>query len=111
MKIIDKIYEFIQNYKMNTGVARYRVQPGVVIPFPAPPVRYRNKLYLQLEGGRIVTQHLQDWEGDDLLAPWNEFVEWYDVGVSPSYLFIADNAAIMVRRKDIQFYQVTLEEC
>lgn len=82
MKLIDRIANFINNYRKNTSPAvsavRYGVQPGIVVPFPQPAPKYRNTLLVRLTGNGTLSQTINSWEGDDILQPWDDFITWYE---------------------------------
>ncbi len=86
------------------------MEPGIVVPFPPPPPKYRIKLYVQLTDHNVITQVITPWEGGDILEPWADFIEWYENTEGQSYLFTSNTSAVMAQRKNIISYKIDVEE-
>ena len=96
------ITRFIQNYKKNVNAAN-----GI---FPEPPKVPVSKIKVALFNDQSFSGVFYLAEGEDFLAPWQNFIDWYEnCAESEMYLFQVKGdrtAAVMVRRAAIDNFTI-----
>ena len=52
----------------------------------------------------------KNMENRDKIGPWKHFIKWYFSRESSEYLFNLYSSATLIKRDDIQLFQITVEE-
>ena len=69
-----------------------------------------SRLTVKLLDGSVLSWTIKPYFGKGIIAPWYSFYKWYMFRKSDSYTMVYKNGANVIRRDQIQTFQIRITE-